>query len=52
LIGMEACGSAHYWARKLAELGHTTRLMAAQFVKPPAGDGREAPVDQKVQSNL
>ncbi len=34
LIGMEACGSAHYWARKLAELGHTTRLMAAQFVKP------------------
>jgi transposase len=34
LIGMEACGSAHYWARKLSELGHTTRLMAPQFVKP------------------
>ena len=34
LIGMEACGSAHYWARKLAELGHTVRLMAPQFVKP------------------
>ena len=34
LIGMEACGSAHYWARKLAELGHTARLMAPQFVKP------------------
>ena len=28
LIGMEACGSAHYWARKLSELGHTVRLMA------------------------
>jgi transposase len=34
LVGMEACGSAHYWARKLAELGHTVRLMAPQFVKP------------------
>ncbi|MGA8052326.1 MAG: IS110 family transposase [Burkholderiales bacterium] len=34
LIGMEACGSAHYWASKLAELGHTVRLMAPQFVKP------------------
>jgi transposase len=34
LIGMEACGSAHYWARKLLELGHMVRLMAPQFVKP------------------
>ena len=34
LIGMEACGSAHYWARKLAAMGHTVRLMAPQFVKP------------------
>lgn len=34
LIGMEACGSAHYWARKLTELGHTVKLMAPQFVKP------------------
>lgn len=34
LIGMEACGSAHYWARKLQDQGHTVRLMAPQFVKP------------------
>lgn len=34
LIGMEACASAHYWARRLAALGHTVRLMAPQFVKP------------------
>jgi transposase len=34
LIGMEACGSAHYWARKFARFGHTVRLMAPQFVKP------------------
>jgi transposase len=34
LIGMEACGSAHYWARKLGSFGHTVKLMAPQFVKP------------------
>ena len=34
LIGMEACGGAHYWARELQKLGHTVKLMAAQFVKP------------------
>ena len=32
LLGMEACGSAHYWARKLVEMGHTVKLMAPQFV--------------------
>jgi transposase len=34
LIGMEACSSAHYWARKLQGFGHTVKLMAPQFVKP------------------
>jgi transposase len=34
LIGMEACASAHFWARKLTELGHTVKMMAPQFVKP------------------
>jgi transposase len=34
LIGMEACGSAHFWARKLQSMGHTVKLMAPQFVKP------------------
>lgn len=34
LIGMEACGGAHYWARKLSQMGHTVKLMAPQFVKP------------------
>ena len=34
LIGMEACGSAHHWARKLGAYGHTVKLMAPQFVKP------------------
>ncbi len=31
---MEACGSAHYWARTLHSFGHTIRLMSPQFVKP------------------
>jgi transposase len=34
LIGIEACGGAHYWARKLEEQGHSVRLIAPQFVKP------------------
>jgi transposase len=34
LIGMEACSSAHHWARKLIAVGHEVRLMAPQFVKP------------------
>jgi transposase len=34
LIGMEACGGAHYWARRFGEHGHDVKLMAPQFVKP------------------
>src|SRR5580692_451944 len=34
LIGMEACGSVHHWARKLQGFGHDVRLIAPQFVKP------------------
>ena len=34
LVGMEACGGAHYWARELTTLGHTVKLMSPQFVKP------------------
>src|SRR5947207_10602619 len=33
LIGMEACASAHYWARELRKLGHEVRLMPAKDVK-------------------
>lgn len=34
IVGMEACGSAHYWARELEKLGHEVRLMPPQYVKP------------------
>jgi transposase len=33
LIGMEACATAHYWARELTKLGHKVRLMSAKDVK-------------------
>ena len=33
LVGMEACASAHYWARELTQLGHRVRLMPAKDVK-------------------
>jgi transposase len=46
LIGMEACGSAHYWARRFGEHGHEVRLIAPQFVKAyvksPKNDTRDA----------
>jgi transposase len=34
LVGMEACSGSHFWARRLASLGYTVKLMAPQFVKP------------------
>lgn len=33
-VVLEACGSAHYWARELARLGHEVKLIAAQYVRP------------------
>ena len=34
VIGMEACGSAQYWAREFQQLGHTVKLISPRFVKP------------------
>jgi transposase len=46
LMGMEGCGSAHYWARRFREHGHEVRLIAPQFVrayvKSPKHDTRDA----------
>jgi transposase len=46
VIGMEACGAAHHWARVLEQLGHEVRLIAPQHVKPYVmrnkNDGRDA----------
>ena len=46
VIGMEACGAAHYWARELGKLGHKVKLIAPQhvkaYVKRNKNDGRDA----------
>ena len=34
LVGMEACASAHYWAREIQALGHEVRLIPPQYVRP------------------
>jgi len=34
IVVMEACGSAHYWAREMIKLGHEVKLIAPQYVKP------------------
>src|SRR5690606_33929344 len=33
MIGIEACAGSHYWARKLVEMGHDAKLIAAQHVR-------------------
>jgi len=33
LVGIEACATAHHWARQLGALGHTVRLMSPAYVK-------------------
>ena len=33
LVGMEACGTAHHWAREISKLGHHVRLMPPSYVK-------------------
>ena len=34
LVGMEACATAHYWAREIGALGHEVRMMPPAYVKP------------------
>ena len=45
VIGMEACASAHSWARELSAQGHTVRLMPATYVKPYAKRGKSDAID-------
>jgi len=45
LVGMEACATAHYWARELARLGHTVRLMPPSYVKPYVKRGKNDAAD-------
>ena len=45
LIGMEACGSAHYWARELKAMGHEVLLMPPAYTKPYVKRGKNDAVD-------
>lgn len=40
LVGMEACGTSHHWAREIAKLGHQVKLMPANYVKPYVKRGK------------
>lgn len=45
LVGMEACGSSHHWARELSKRGHDVRLIPANYVKPYVKRGKSDAVD-------
>ena len=45
LVGMEACGSSHHWARELSKLGHDVRLIPAMYVKPYVKRGKSDAID-------
>jgi transposase len=40
LVGMEACGTSHYWAREISKFGHEVRLMPPAYVKPYVKRGK------------
>jgi transposase len=45
VVGMEACGTAHHWGRKLLELGHDVKLMPPAYVKPYVKRGKTDAAD-------
>lgn len=45
LVGMEACGSSHYWARELSKFGHDVKLIAPIYVKPYVKRGKSDAAD-------
>lgn len=45
VVGMEACGSAHYWAREFKEMGHDVVLMPPSYTKPYVKRGKNDAVD-------
>ncbi|MBX4918364.1 IS110 family transposase [Rhizobium bangladeshense] len=45
VVGMEACGGAHHWAREISALGHEVRMLPAQYVKPFVTRGKTDAAD-------
>nr|WP_309402230.1 IS110 family transposase [Aminobacter niigataensis]WMD00169.1 IS110 family transposase [Aminobacter niigataensis] len=50
LVGMEACASAHYWAREISAFGHDVRLLPPQYVKPFVKRGKTDAADAEAIS--
>ncbi len=48
LIGVEACGTSHFWARELKALGHEVKLMPPIYVKPYVKRGKTDAADAEV----
>jgi transposase len=50
VVGIEACGSGHYWARRLRALGHDARLLPPSYVKPYVRRNKHDPADAEALS--
>lgn len=50
LVGLEACGGSHYWAREIAALGHDVRLIPPIYVKPFLKRGKTDAADAEAIS--
>ena len=47
IVGIEACGTAHFWAREIARCGHDLRLMPPGYVKPYVKRNKHDAADAK-----
>jgi len=45
LVGIEACGTSHHWAREISKLGHTIKLIPPVYVKPYVKRGKSDAAD-------